>query len=168
MRFSDVFAASLLAPLATAHEEIPGTPKLFGLKHLRARNPWAGHAHVGHGARSQLQARQGGNGEGRCGADGGGASCASGFCCSVAVRSLSSPSACSVNTHSSIGILWYRQRFLCSTRLSNRLRARLRCEQDTLRGYHCQRRSSPARKHRVRRRRHPRVFEAQDCGHHLR
>jgi hypothetical protein len=87
MRVSELITVSLVVPLVAAHGETPGAPKLFGMKNLRARNPWAGHAHVGHAAGPQLEARQGGNAEGRCGADGGGQSCAAGFCCSPAVRS---------------------------------------------------------------------------------
>jgi len=57
---------------------------MFGMpKNLRARNPFAGHQNVAHVAGPQLQARQGGNAEGRCGAQGGGASCAAGYCCST-------------------------------------------------------------------------------------
>ena len=85
MRFSDVLAASVVAPLVAAHGDTPGAPKFFGMpKHLRARNPWAGH-NVAHAAGPVLQARQGGNAENRCGAAGGGASCAAGFCCSSEV-----------------------------------------------------------------------------------
>ncbi|KAH3965203.1 hypothetical protein HBI56_196630 [Parastagonospora nodorum] len=84
MRFSKIFAASLVAPLVAAHGDIQGAPKLFGMKNLRARNPFAGHSHVGHAAGSQLQARQGGDVEGRCGPEVGGISCEDGFCCSTA------------------------------------------------------------------------------------
>lgn len=86
MRFTDVITALLVAQFVAAHGEVEGAPKIFGLpKELRAGKPFAGHQarHVGH----QLQARQGGNAEGRCGTQGGGASCAAGFCCSPEVRS---------------------------------------------------------------------------------
>lgn len=91
MRFQDVFAASLVAPLVAAHGgDFAGAPKLFGMpRNLRARNPFAGHDHVashGHVAGPRLQARQGGNAENRCGTQGGGASCDAGFCCSAEVR----------------------------------------------------------------------------------
>jgi hypothetical protein len=87
MRFSYVFAASLVAPLVAAHGgDIPGAPKLFGMpKNMRARNPLAGHNKVGHVAGPQLRARQGGNADNVCGPQGGGASCAPGYCCSPAV-----------------------------------------------------------------------------------
>lgn len=84
MRFTTVFSASLIAPLVAAHGGIEGAPKIFGLpRELRASNPFAGHQarHVGR----QFEARQGGNTEGRCGTQGGGASCAAGFCCSPEV-----------------------------------------------------------------------------------
>jgi hypothetical protein len=87
MRVTDVFTASLVVPLVAAHGGIQGAPKLFGMpKNLRARNPWAGHRNVGHTAGHHLQARQGGNEEGRCGKQGGGASCAAGYCCSSEVN----------------------------------------------------------------------------------
>lgn len=90
MRFSDLFAASLVAPLVAAlGGDFAGAPKLFGMpKNLRARNPFAGHGHVAghdHVAGPRLQARQGGNAENRCGSQGGGASCAAGYCCSAEV-----------------------------------------------------------------------------------
>jgi hypothetical protein len=89
MLFSDIFAASLVVPLVAAHgAEIQGAPKFFGMpKSLRSRNLFSGHRNVGHVAGHQLQARQGGNAENRCGTQGGGASCAAGFCCSSEVCS---------------------------------------------------------------------------------
>jgi hypothetical protein len=83
MRLSDVFTASLVVPLVAAHGGVHGSPKLFGMpRHLRARNPWTGHQNMGHAAGPHLQARQE---EARCGAEGGGASCPAGSCCSPAV-----------------------------------------------------------------------------------
>jgi hypothetical protein len=108
MRYSNVFAAALVAPLVAAHGgDTPGAPKLFGLKNLRARNPWAGHKNAGSAAGPKFQARQGGNAEGRCGADGGGASCAAGFCCSTAVSLL--PQLDYQTQYSNhLGLLWCR------------------------------------------------------------
>jgi hypothetical protein len=83
MRLSDVFTASLVVPLVAAHGGVHGAPKLFGMhRNLKARNPWTGHQNMGHPAGPHLQARQE---EGRCGAEGGGASCPAGSCCSPAV-----------------------------------------------------------------------------------
>ncbi|KAH7095484.1 hypothetical protein FB567DRAFT_460408 [Paraphoma chrysanthemicola] len=85
MRFSEVLAASLVAPLVAAHGDIPGAPKFFGMpKNLRARHPVAGHQNVGHQTSPRLQARQGGDANNMCGPQGGGASCAAGYCCSGA------------------------------------------------------------------------------------
>ncbi|KAF2471961.1 glycoside hydrolase/deacetylase [Lindgomyces ingoldianus] len=89
MRFSEVFAVSLVVPLVAAHgNHIPGAPKIFGLNpigKLKSRNVFNGH--VARSALPQqapgLKARQGGVG-GRCGAAAGGASCDSGYCCSSA------------------------------------------------------------------------------------
>lgn len=90
MRFSDVFAASLVAPLVAAHGGIPGAPKIFGLvpkdvAMLKSRNLVGGHrARNSHSHSShRLAARQGGL-NGRCGPPGNGASCAEGYCCSAA------------------------------------------------------------------------------------
>ncbi|KAF1911729.1 hypothetical protein BDU57DRAFT_84887 [Ampelomyces quisqualis] len=85
MHFSNAFTALLVASLVAAHEnQIPGAPKMFGVpKSLRARSLFAGHQNVAHIPVSRLHARQGGNAEGRCGPQGGGASCASGYCCST-------------------------------------------------------------------------------------
>ena len=87
MRFSELFAASLVAPLVAAHGGIPGAPKIFGLApndiaKLKSRNIFVGHAApVGHPQGPQLHARQGGLG-GQCGPVAGGASCDEGYCCS--------------------------------------------------------------------------------------
>ncbi|KAL6704800.1 hypothetical protein ACN47E_007604 [Coniothyrium glycines] len=83
MRFTEVIAASLVAPLVVAHGGIEGAPKMFGLpRNMRAGNPFAGHQ--ARRAAAPLVPRQGGDAEGRCGTQGGGASCAAGFCCSGA------------------------------------------------------------------------------------
>jgi hypothetical protein len=95
MRFSDIFAASLVAPLVAAHGDgIAGMPKIFGLGNgaaLRARNMGghprrATHARVAHpkAAGALLNKRQGGV-DGQCGPAAGGASCDAGYCCSGAV-----------------------------------------------------------------------------------
>lgn len=89
MRFSEIAAAALVAPLVAAHGgDIPGAPKVFGLpKELKARGPFAARAarHVAQPKQGpQLFARQGGV-DGRCGPDFNGASCAEGYCCSGAV-----------------------------------------------------------------------------------
>lgn len=89
MRFSELLAASLAAPLAAAHGGIPGVPKIWGLPardvgRLKSRSIYGGHAEHAVVQGPQLHARQGGNAQGRCGPDGGGASCAAGYCCSGA------------------------------------------------------------------------------------
>lgn len=93
MRFSDVFAASLVVPLIAAHgaDEFHAPPKIIGLPSnaigaLRTRNVFGGHeARVARPNQSKkLVARQaGGNAEGRCGKDFGCATCNEGFCCSL-------------------------------------------------------------------------------------
>ncbi|KAJ4316401.1 hypothetical protein N0V94_005473 [Neodidymelliopsis sp. IMI 364377] len=86
MRFSEVLAASLVAPLVAAHGGIQGAPKLFGLPNdIKIRNPTPRAARAAAAAQGpyHLIARQGGNAEGRCGPAGGGASCAEGYCCSA-------------------------------------------------------------------------------------
>jgi hypothetical protein len=89
MRLSEILAASLVAPLVAAHAGIPGVPKIFGLPPkdiaaLKSRNIFGGHharsAYPAHGSR--LQARQGGNADGRCGKEFGCATCDEGYCCS--------------------------------------------------------------------------------------
>jgi hypothetical protein len=88
MRVSDIITASLVVPLVAAHGGSQGAPKLFGMpRNMRARNPWAGHQNqnFGRSAGPHLQARQGGDAEGRCGTEAGGASCALGYCCSTEV-----------------------------------------------------------------------------------
>jgi hypothetical protein len=90
MRFSDIFIASLVAPLVSAHGgDIPGAPRIFGMpRQLKARSPLVGHQEAGMAIQGpKLQTRQGGNKDGRCGTQGGGASCAAGFCCSSEVKS---------------------------------------------------------------------------------
>ncbi|CAI9631283.1 unnamed protein product [Alternaria burnsii] len=89
MRFSGLYAAGLIAPLVAAHGDFP-VPKIVGLGprdagKLRARNILGGHATHAHvaGPEHRLKARQGGA-DGRCGPENGGASCAEGYCCSVA------------------------------------------------------------------------------------
>lgn len=88
MRYTNVLAAALVAPLVAAHgSETPGAPKIFGLpKNLRRYPPVA--QAVRSAAESQearsLEARQGGQ-NGRCGPSFGGASCAAGYCCSAEV-----------------------------------------------------------------------------------
>lgn len=86
MRFSDVIAISLVAPLVAAHGGIEGAPKIFGLpKHLRARNPFAAHeAPRDAQPYKSLQTRD--STDGRCGPDGQGQVCAASECCSSAVR----------------------------------------------------------------------------------
>ncbi|KAF1944874.1 glycoside hydrolase/deacetylase [Clathrospora elynae] len=89
MRLSEIFAASLVAPLVAAHSNIPGAPKIFGLSQhdfgkLKSRNILGGHntPHVTRPRQGpQLNARQGGV-DGRCGPDHGCASCAESYCCS--------------------------------------------------------------------------------------
>ncbi|KAF2029970.1 glycoside hydrolase/deacetylase, partial [Setomelanomma holmii] len=91
MRFAELLAGSLIVPLAVAHGGIPGAPKIFGLGNnkdlagLKRRNIYGARAarvaHSSHG--SQLEARQGGDANGRCGPSYGCATCAEGYCCST-------------------------------------------------------------------------------------
>jgi hypothetical protein len=97
MHFSNVLAASLVAPLVAAHGGIPGAPKLFGLPNeLRARAPTAARVlrHASEPKRGLLETRQGGQ-NGRCGPSFGGAKCDAGFCCSGAVCTLKDNVNCS-------------------------------------------------------------------------
>lgn len=96
MRISDIFAASLVAPLVAAHgDHVPGAPQIFGLNpigKLKSRNVFSGHAVAAAGPQlgpRKLNARQGGV-DGRCGPEAGGASCDQGYCCSSAVCWLDS------------------------------------------------------------------------------
>jgi hypothetical protein len=87
MRYTEVLAASLIAPLVVAHSGVPGVPKVFGLPPndiaaLKTRSIFGGHAAHRSVHGSQLQARQGGQ-DGRCGKDFGCATCAEGYCCST-------------------------------------------------------------------------------------
>lgn len=90
MRFSEVLAASLVAPLVAAHGGIQGAPKLFGLPNdVKIRTPSPRAARAAAAAVQgphQLLARQGGNANNRCGPSFGNAVCAAGYCCSEAVR----------------------------------------------------------------------------------
>jgi hypothetical protein len=85
MRFSEVVAASLVAPLVAAHG-MEGMPSIVGLpRQLRASNPFAGYrggraAHAG----PVIRPRQ--STDGRCGPAGGNQNCADNECCSSAVR----------------------------------------------------------------------------------
>ncbi|KAF2120461.1 hypothetical protein BDV96DRAFT_266726 [Lophiotrema nucula] len=86
MRFSEVLAASLVAPLVAAHgDHGAGIPKLFGLNpgQLKSRNIFDGPVRSNVQAGPRLQARQGGV-DGQCGSAASGASCAAGYCCSSA------------------------------------------------------------------------------------
>lgn len=90
MRFSDVATAALVAPLVAAHGGIPGAPKLFGLpRHLQDdfKAPVAARTlrHSSEPRHGLLETRQGGQ-NGRCGPSFGNAKCATGYCCSGAVR----------------------------------------------------------------------------------
>jgi hypothetical protein len=86
MHFSNILAASLVAPLVAAHGDIPGLPKVFGLprdlemeaKAVAARRVLR---HPTEERRDMLETRQGGQ-DGRCGPKFEGASCAAGYCCS--------------------------------------------------------------------------------------
>lgn len=86
MRFSEIIAVSLVAPLVAAHgDHIPGAPKIFGLNpgNLRNRNPFEGTARTSVQAGPRLNARQGGA-NGQCGPTAGNAKCDAGYCCSGA------------------------------------------------------------------------------------
>lgn len=90
MRFSDIIATSLVAPLVAAHgDHLAGMPKVFGLGNgaaLKARNMDRNSRRVATPkvARPLLNKRQGGV-DGQCGPAVGGASCDPGYCCSGAV-----------------------------------------------------------------------------------
>jgi hypothetical protein len=86
MRFSEVLAASLVAPLVAAHGGVQGAPKLFGLPNdVKIRNPTPRAARAAAQGPHHLITRQGGNSENRCGPEAGNAVCAAGYCCSGAV-----------------------------------------------------------------------------------
>ncbi|KAF1940455.1 glycoside hydrolase/deacetylase [Clathrospora elynae] len=88
MRFSNIVTVSVgvVVPLVAAHGAIPGVPKIFGLpRDLKERAPINSRV-LRHSVESKgglLETRQGGQ-NGRCGPGFGGASCASGYCCSGA------------------------------------------------------------------------------------
>lgn len=85
MRFSQVAAASLVAPLVAAHG-MEGMPRIVGLpRQLRASNPLAGYS-GGHAAQAGPVIRPRQSTDGRCGPDGGNQKCADNECCSSAVR----------------------------------------------------------------------------------
>ncbi|KAF1817186.1 glycoside hydrolase/deacetylase [Eremomyces bilateralis CBS 781.70] len=82
---------ALLPAIAAAHEGYPG-PRLFGapgMKKMKMRRDAVeiNHNKVRYGsdvqARGVKESRQNGGTDGRCGDDGNGASCASGYCCSI-------------------------------------------------------------------------------------
>lgn len=81
MRFSEVLAASLVAPMVAAHGDAM-IPKVFGLpKHLKNRDLFASHRHAAvHVEAPKLHIRQE---EGRCGPQGNNAVCGAGECCSA-------------------------------------------------------------------------------------
>ncbi|KAL6702409.1 hypothetical protein ACN47E_002051 [Coniothyrium glycines] len=85
MRFSNVLALSVAAPLVAAHGDIPGAPKIFGLPKDLKRSPVFARTlrHPVEPSRGLLETRQGGQ-NGRCGPNFGRASCAAGYCCSGA------------------------------------------------------------------------------------
>ncbi|KAI4661115.1 uncharacterized protein J4E79_004925 [Alternaria viburni] len=83
MRFSQVAAASLVAPLVAAHG-MEGMPRIVGLpRQLRASNPLAGYS-GGHAAEAGPVIRPRQSTDGRCGPDGGNQKCADNECCSSA------------------------------------------------------------------------------------
>lgn len=101
MRFSEIFSIALIAPLIAAHGEHHAAPRIVGLQRndigmMKSRNILGGHAARAANPEEsmQLKARQGGNAEGRCGADNGCASCAEGYCCSIAGYCGQGPEYC--------------------------------------------------------------------------
>ncbi|CAI9634080.1 carbohydrate esterase family 4 protein [Alternaria burnsii] len=83
MRFTQVAAASLVAPLVAAHG-MEGMPRIVGMpRQLRASNPFAGFKdhHIAH-PDPIIRPRQ--STDGRCGPDGGNQKCADNECCSSA------------------------------------------------------------------------------------
>lgn len=83
MRFTQVAAASLVAPLVAAHG-MEGMPRIVGMpRQLRAGNPFAGFKdhHIAH-PDPIIRPRQ--SADGRCGPDGGNQKCADNECCSSA------------------------------------------------------------------------------------
>ncbi|KAI4610542.1 uncharacterized protein J4E87_010796 [Alternaria ethzedia] len=87
MRFSQVAAASLVAPLVAAHG-MEGMPRIVGLpRQLRASNPLAGYS-GGHAAEAGPVIRPRQSTDGRCGPDGGNQKCADNECCSSAITDV--------------------------------------------------------------------------------
>jgi hypothetical protein len=89
MRFSEIFAVGVVAPLVAAHGGIAGAPKVFGLpRDLEAdfKPPVAARVlrHPAEPRGDLLETRQGGQ-NGRCGPSFGNAKCAEGYCCSGSV-----------------------------------------------------------------------------------
>jgi hypothetical protein len=89
MRFAEVFAVGVVAPLVAAHGGIPGAPKIFGLPRdlqddLKAPVAARVLRHPAEPRGGLLETRQGGQ-NGRCGPSFGNAKCAAGYCCSGAV-----------------------------------------------------------------------------------
>jgi hypothetical protein len=89
MRFSEIFAVGVVAPLVAAHGGVPGAPKMFGLpRDLEAdfKPPVAARTlrHPAQPRANMLETRQGGQ-NGRCGPSFANAKCAAGYCCSGSV-----------------------------------------------------------------------------------
>lgn len=89
MRSLIIATTSLVAHLVVAHNNVPGTPQIFGLpRDIEAgvRGTLASRRVLRHSVEAKsepLEARQGGQ-NGRCGPSFGQASCAAGYCCSGA------------------------------------------------------------------------------------
>ncbi|CAG5156679.1 uncharacterized protein ALTATR162_LOCUS4476 [Alternaria atra] len=83
MRFTQVAAASLVAPLVAAHG-MEGMPRIVGMpRQLRASNPFAGFQDR-HSAHPEPVIRPRQSADGRCGPDGNNQKCADNECCSSA------------------------------------------------------------------------------------
>jgi hypothetical protein len=137
MHFSLIFISLAGLPsLVTSHDESrAGIPKIFGLQGLSGLESLKSQlASISRRAPQPQPQNQpdNNNTEDQCGSAYG--SCASGYCCSLEVRS---PKSLSSTTYSgSTGMVWKGPRVLFCTRLSTRLRNWMRCSQGSTRSQH--------------------------------
>lgn len=140
MRLSEILVATtLVAPLVTAHDDhIPGVPKIFGLgagvnarEVIGFRSPRRAAQLLNE--KHLMGKRQQGGTDGRCGPNGGGASCAAGYCCSAEVSDIVTTQA---RTDHSEGLVREYLDLLRRARLLDRLWSWMRCAQGAKRGQH--------------------------------
>jgi hypothetical protein len=161
MKAATLIAAGMavLPSLVAAHANaVPGAPSVFGrrdlndLRSLKKRHPHRAAKRraspTGEDLPSKVKPRQASNTDGPCGAGVG--SCATGYCCSPAVRTL----VFGLTRPNSTGMVWNHRRLLLCPSVSIQLRERLRHQPGPARAGDVQRRPYPRRICSVRRCRH--------------